>query len=116
MGAASGALCNDLRNRRDWFDADELLLEAAIEIRQPVRIESHLLEHGCVQPLHMEWRVDCGRAKFVRRADAHAALGPTASHPHGEAVRVVIAAGADAVLRSGLAPELAAPDYQCFFQ
>src|SRR5262245_51946057 len=50
-------------------------------------------------------------AQLVGRADADAALDAAAGEPHGEAVAVVVAAGALGILRSRLAAELAAPDY-----
>ena len=53
---------------------------------------------------------DGGGAEFVGRADADAALDAAAGHPHGEAVGVVVAAGAFGVFGRRLAAELAAPD------
>ena len=65
-----------------------------------------------MQVLDVEAVADGGCAEFVGLADADAALDAAAGHPHGEAVGVVIAAGAVGVLGRRLPAELAAPDHQ----
>ena len=95
------------------FDADELLVQPAVEVGEPVGVEAHLLQHGGVQVLDVEAVVDGGRAaEFVGLADADAPLDAAAGHPHGEAVGVVVAARALGVFGGRLAAELAAPDHQ----
>ena len=41
-------------DRIDVLDADELLVEAAEEVGEPVGIEAQAVEHGGVQALHVE--------------------------------------------------------------
>src|SRR5208337_5192540 len=53
-----------------------------------------------------------GAAQLVGLAHARAPLDAAAGQPHGEAVRVVVAAGALGKLGSWLAAELASPDDQ----
>ena len=60
--------------------------------------------------------LDCGGAKFVGFTDAQAAFDTTASHPHGEAVGVMIAPSAFGVFGSRLASEFAAPDDEGFIE
>ena len=62
----------------------------------------------------LTWKriLDGGAAEFVGLADADAALDAAAGQPHGEAVGVVVAAGALGVLGGRLPAELAAPDDQ----
>ena len=65
-----------------------------------------------MQVLDVEAVLDGGAAQLVGLADADAALDAAAGHPHGEAVGVVVAAGALGVLGGRLPAELAAPDDQ----
>ena len=102
---------NDLPDRVGALDADELLVEAAVEVGQLVRVEAHLLQHGRVQVLDVEPVLDRVVAQLVGRPDAQAALDAAAGRPHREPVGVVVAAGARGVLRRRLPAELAAPDH-----
>ena len=49
-----------LSNRLCAFDADKLLIEARVEIREMVRIEAEALQRGRVQVLHVVAIIDAG--------------------------------------------------------
>src|SRR6266571_3835791 len=85
---------NDLADRLHGFHADELLVQAVVEVAQPVRVETELLQDGGVQVLHVEGVLHGGAAQLVGLADADAALDTAAGQPHREAVGVVVAPGA----------------------
>src|SRR5256885_985126 len=93
---------NDLRNRLCPLNTDQFFVQPAVEIRQPVRVNTQLLKHGSVQVLNVEAVADGRGAQLVRFTDAHASLDAAAGQPHGEAVGVVIAAGAHGVLSGRL--------------
>ena len=98
------------------LDSHQLLIEAAVEIGEAVRVHAHLVQDGGVQALDVEGIFDGGAAQLVGPAHAHAALDAAAGQPHREAVGVVVAAGALFVFGGGLAAELAAPDHQGLLQ
>src|SRR5437016_235238 len=52
----------DLPDRLDRLDADQLLIQAAEEIIQPVRIQAQLVQDGGVQVLDVEGTLHGGRA------------------------------------------------------
>ena len=99
-------------DRLGAFDADELLVQAAVEVGQAVGVEAELVQDRRVQPLDVQAVLDGGAADLVGLADARAPLDAAAGHPHGEAEGVVVAARALGVLGGRLAAELAAPDDQ----
>src|SRR5581483_1672671 len=45
---------NDFRDRRSSLHADELLIEPAVEVRQPFRIQPELVQDGGVQASDVE--------------------------------------------------------------
>src|SRR5690348_12692411 len=92
------------------LDADQLLVQAAVEVGQAVWVEPELVQDRGVEVLYLERLLDGGTAEFVGLADADAALDPAAGQPHREAVGVVVPPGPDLILCRRLAPELAAPD------
>src|SRR5690606_33714728 len=61
---------NDLVNRLDVFDPDQLLIQSSIEVRKLVGIDTQLMEDGGVQTPDVERLLDRRRAQFVGRADA----------------------------------------------
>src|SRR5262245_25568670 len=97
-------------NRRGPFDADELLIEAGVEVGQSLGVDAEHVQYGGVQIAHVEWLLDRRRAELVGRPDAYPALDAAAGKPHREAVGVVIAPGSFGVLGCGLPAKLAAPD------
>src|SRR5437764_11509438 len=103
---------DDLMDRLSSLDADELLVQAAVEVAESVGVEAELVQECRMEPLDMEPVLDGGAAELVGLADAGAALDAAAGQPHGEAVRVMIAAGPFLELGGGLAAELAPPDDQ----
>ena len=105
-------ILDNLPDRLGAFDVYKLLVQAAVEVGQAVGIEAELGEHRAVQVLDVEPVLDRGAAQLVGLAHACAALDAAAGQPHGEAVSVVVAAGALGILGSWLAAELAAPDDQ----
>ena len=72
----------NLLDRLRAFDADEFLVEAAVEVGQLVRVEAHLVQDGGVQVLDVEAVLHREVAEFVRLADADAALDAAAGAPH----------------------------------
>ena len=60
----------------------------------------------------MERFFDGGGSEFVGGPYAHAPLDPTAGHPHGKAIGVVVPSGPFGVLGCRLATEFSAPDDQ----
>ena len=86
------------------------LVEPGVPEREAVRVEPHLVQDGRVQLLDVERAVDGLVAELVGGADGDARADAAAGQPHGEAVGVVVAAGALGVLGGRLAAELAAPD------
>src|SRR5262249_49071268 len=102
----------DLLDRLGALDANQLLVEPAVEVGQPVRIEAELMQDGRVQVLDVEALRPRRAAHLVRRADADPPLDPASCQPHREAVGVVVAAGPDRVLGGRLPAELTAPDDQ----
>ncbi len=80
-------------NRFGVFDADQLLIQAAIEVAQVVRVESQLIQNGRVNSANMQRILYCFSAQFIGRPVRDATLDAATSHPHGEAVRVVISSG-----------------------
>ena len=58
------ALRNNLVNRLNRFYTHQLLIEPSIEIRQAIRIQTQLGQHGCVQSLHMQRIVNGSGAKL----------------------------------------------------
>src|SRR5260370_36186470 len=85
-GCRSGRLrpeeSNDLLDRLRALDADELLLQPAVEVGQMVRVEPHLVENGRVQVLDVVAVRDAGAAQLVRLADSETALDAAARQPH----------------------------------
>src|SRR5580693_6475627 len=106
MRSIGNPLSNELLDRLRPLDADQLLVEAVVEVGQLVRVEPELVQNGGVQILDVVAILDGGAADLVRLADADAALDAAAGQPHREAVGVVIASGALSVLRCRLPPEL----------
>ena len=45
---------NDVVNGLHFFDADQFLIQTAVEERQTIRIQSHLMKYGGVQVFHMQ--------------------------------------------------------------
>src|SRR5262245_44459076 len=72
------------------LDPHKLLVEAAVEVGQPVRVQSHLVQDGGVEVLDVERVLHGPAAQLVRLAHADPAFDPTAGHPHREAVAVVV--------------------------
>ncbi len=70
------------------------------------------MQDGRMQVLDVERLLDGGAAELVGFAHGDAALDAAAGEPHGEAVCIVVAAGALGVLGGRLPAELAAPDNQ----
>src|SRR5262245_38115442 len=94
------------------LDADELLIEPAVEVTEAIGVEAHQAEDGGVQVLDMVGMLDGLGAEFVGGADGDAPPRAAAGHPHGEAVGVVVATCPGGVFGGGLPAELAAPDNQ----
>ena len=101
-----------LADRLGPLDADQLLVQAAVEVVEPVGVEAELVQDRSMEVLDVEAVLDGGAAELVGPADARASLDAAAGHPHGEAERVVVAAGSLLEFGGRLAAELAAPDDQ----
>ncbi len=81
-----------------------------------VWIEAELVEDGGVEVFDFEGFFDGGGAEFVGLAEADSAFDSASGHPHGEAGRVVIAAGSFGVFGGGLSAEFSAPDDEGFVE
>src|SRR5438105_1947587 len=103
---------DDLPDRLGPLDPHELLVQAAVEVAESIGVEAELVQDRSMEALDVEPVRDGGAAELVGLADAGAARDAAAGQPHGEAVRVMIAAGPFLELGGGLAAELAAPDDQ----
>src|SRR5215212_9736702 len=101
--AFSRRLADEFADRLRAFDADELLVEAAVEVGEAVGVEAQLLQDGGVQVLDVERLLHGAAAELVGLADADTALDAASCRPHGKAVGVVVAAGALLVLGGWLA-------------
>src|SRR3982750_1573705 len=73
-GLPSYALSDDLLDRLCPFDADQLLIEPAVEVGQAVRVDAELVERGGVEVLDLEAVGHRCGAEFVGLADGGAAL------------------------------------------
>ena len=69
-----------------------------------------------MQMLDVEWFLDRGTAQLICLANTNPTLDAAASHPHGEAVTVVITPGALGILSGGLTPEFTSPNNQRFIE
>jgi hypothetical protein len=76
---------DDLPDRFSTFDADKLLLQAAVEVGQAVGIETELGEHRGVKVLDVEPVLDRGAAQLVGLTHARAPLDATRSRCHQRA-------------------------------
>ena len=103
---------DDLADRLGPLDADQLLVQAAVEVGEPVGVETELMQDRSMEVLDVKAVFDGVAAQLVGPADAGSPLDSAAGHPHREAVRVVVAPGPLRVLGGRLAAELAAPDDQ----
>ena len=81
-----------------------------------VGVEPHLLKDRGVEVLDVEPVGDRAPASSSVCPTLTPAFDPAACHPHGEAIGVVVAAGARGVLGGRLPAELAAPDHQRLVQ
>ena len=103
--------CSDqLADGLGTFDADELLMQAGVEVVESVGVEAELVQDRSMEVLDVKAVLDGRAAELVGSADAGSTFDSAAGHPHGEAEGVVVAAGALGELGGGLAAELAAPD------
>ena len=96
---------------RDWlgtFDANETLVETTVEIAESIRIESQLIEDGCMDSFDVRSFFHSIGTEFVRLPVAHTAFDAAAGQPHCEPVSIVVAAGSRSVFGSWLASKLAA--------
>ena len=105
MGAS-----DQLFDRMRFLHADQPLVEAAVEVGEAVGIEPHLPKDGGVHLLDVEGMLHRESPELVGGSHALARLDPAPRHPHGEAVAVVVAAGAGGILGGRLAAELPSPD------
>src|SRR5262245_37480632 len=102
----------NLFDRLRAFDADEFLVEAAVEVAESIGIEAQQMQRGGVDGLDMQAVIDGCGAEFVGGAVTDSAFNSASCHPHGETPRVVIATRSGGVFRNRLTAELAAPDHQ----
>ena len=114
-GQALG-LGNDLVNRLGAFHADQALIQPPVKVAQLVRVEAKLLENGGMQMLDVEWFLDRGTAQLICLANTNPTLDAAASHPHGEAVTIMITPCALGILSGGLTPEFTSPNNQRFIE
>ena len=75
-------------------------------------VEPEQVEQGCVQVVDVDAAFDHVEAELVGSTQGDARLDAAAGQPHGESVRVVVAAVVPAPLDHRRAAELATPDHQ----
>ena len=103
----------------------QLLYHLPVHIRQPEIaaleavaeagvIEAEQVQDGGVQVVDVDFVLGGVEAEFVGLADGDARFHAAAGQPHGEAVRMMVAAIV-AALDHGRAPKLAAPNDQRVF-
>ena len=66
---------NNLPDRLGPFGADQLFVQAAVEVGQAVGVHAHLVQDGGVQAADVEAILDGGAAQLVGRADATGVAG-----------------------------------------
>ncbi len=113
---AEALLRDDLMDRLGSFDADQLLVEAVVEVGEPVRVEAHLLQDRGVEVLHVVAIGDGGAAEFVGSPTLTPPLMPPPASHMVKTVRVVIATGSLGVFGGRLASELASPNDDGFIE
>src|SRR5436309_2846335 len=89
---------------------DQLLVQPAVEIGEPVGVHSQLVQDGGMQVLDVVGVLNSGASQLIRGAHALSALNAAPSHPHGKPEGVMVATGAFFILCGRLPPELATPD------
>ena len=83
--------------------------------RQSLVIESHRVQDRCLNIVNMNFAVDDMESELVGLSMSHPALNTAAGHPHGEGLRMMVAASFATECRIGFdhrsTTELAAPNH-----
>ena len=87
---------------------------AGIAIREPLVVQPHQMQDGCVQIVHVNAVFDGLMSKLIRRAVGIARLDTSATEEMSKAFRVVVASVG--VLREGIAAKFATPPNESVFQ
>ena len=95
------------------FDASQPKVQAAELERQSAVVDAQAVENRCLHIVNVYWRVDDVKAEFVRLADRDTWSRAASGEPHGERLRMMVAAVAAAESRAGFhhrsASEFASP-------
>lgn len=96
------------------------MIKTSVTIRKTKMIEPEQMQHRRLEIFHTHGIARNLVAEFVGLAVLDSTLHATACHPHGEGVRMMIAAEecfvAIAILRNWCATKLAAPDDERVFK
>ena len=90
---------NDILDHVRFLHAGQLVVQAAVEVRQPAVVQAHQVQDGGVQVADVAAVDDGLVAELVGLAVAGAALDAAAGQPVGEALGVVVAAAVVALRR-----------------
>ena len=98
-----------------WFDASEAKVQSLKLDRQTFVIETHLFQNGGIDVANVDGILKNVVAKVVGDTVGDAALHAAASHPHGEALGMVIASvvcAGEFALAVDRATKFSAPDHK----
>ena len=83
-------------------------------------VDAKLVQDGRLDVVHMNWIFDRSEPKFIRFSDRLTTADPTARHPHGKGLRVMVTAELSSEGCTGFdhggSPEFSAPNNQRVFQ
>jgi hypothetical protein len=95
-------------------------IAALVAIGQVLMIDSEQVENRCLYIVDMHWVLRNVVTQIVGRPDGLSALNSTASEPHGERIRMMIAAllasQGRIVFHHRRTAKFTAPDHECFVE
>ena len=109
-------MLQQLWDRFRAFDPHKFVVQASIEIRQPVGFESHFMEDGCVQMLDMQRFGNCCTAELIGFSNTGSPWHTTARHPHCESIGIMVATCTLGIFGGWLAPKFPTPHHQGFVE
>ena len=94
----------------------EAVVPSLEEVSELLVVDSELVKNGGVEIVHVDGVLGDVVAEVVRAAVGHAGFDSAASHPEGEAARVVITAvvvAGQLALAVGSSSKFSSPDHKC---
>ena len=98
------------------FDANQLAVQTSVKVGKLIGVNAHEMEGCGVKVSYMETVFDGSTAQLIGLANADTAFDAASSHPHGEAIGVVVTTCALGVFGGGLASKFSTPDDQGFVE